>query len=148
MERLRGSAETTVDEKGRFKVPAVFRAQIEETYGNEFFVTSIDGVDVLVYPMPVWNGIEEKLAVLPAVHRAKQKFLTRVNTFGQAAKMDGQGRLLVPALLRESAGVTGEALVLGQTDHLLLVEKAKHLSALKAGTFTDEDYDELSRHLV
>jgi MraZ protein len=148
MERLRGSAETTVDEKGRFKVPAVFRTQIEETYGNEFFVTSIEGVDVLVYPMPVWNGIEEKLAALPAVHRAKQKFLTRVNTFGQVAKMDGQGRLLVPALLRESAGVTGEALVLGQTDHLLLVEKSKHLSALKAGTFTDEDYDELSRHLV
>jgi MraZ protein len=148
MERLRGSAETTVDEKGRFKVPAVFRTQIEETYGNEFFVTSIEGADVLVYPMPVWNGIEEKLAALPAVHRAKQKFLTRVNTFGQAAKMDGQGRLLVPALLRESAGVTGEALVLGQTDHLLLVEKSKHLSALKAGTFTDEDYDELSRHLV
>src|SRR5207244_11164706 len=82
MERLRGSAETTVDDKGRFKVPAVFRAPIEETFGNEFFVTSIEGVDVLVYPMPVWNAIEEKLAALPAVHRAKQKFLTRVNTFG------------------------------------------------------------------
>ena len=148
MERLRGSAETTVDEKGRFKVPAAFRAEIEETYGTEFFVTSIDGADVLVYPMPIWNGIEEKLAALPAVHRAKQKFLTRVNTFGSAAKMDGQGRLLVPALLRESSGIAGEALLLGQTDHLRLVEKSKHLSALKAGTFTDEDYDELSRHLV
>src|SRR5437667_4123335 len=102
MERLRGSAETTVDDKGRFKVPAVFRAEIEETYGVEFFVTSIEGVEVLVYPMPVWNAIEEKLAALPAVHRAKQKFLTRVNTFGGPAKMDGQGRLLVPALLRES----------------------------------------------
>jgi len=148
MDRLRGSAETTVDEKGRFKVPAIFRAPIEEAFGNEFFVTSIDGVDVLVYPMPVWNGIEEKLALLPAVHRAKLKFLTRVNTFGQAAKMDGQGRLLVPSLLRESAAVSGEALVLGQTDHLLLVDRGRHLSALKAGTFTDEDYDELSRHLV
>lgn len=157
MERLRGSAETTVDEKGRFKVPAAFRSEIEETYGTEFFVTSIDGADVLVYPMPIWNAIEEKLAALPAVHRAKQKFLTRVNTFGSAAKMDGQGRLLVPALLRESSGFAGTAersgagyvaLVLGQTDHLRLVEKSKHLSALKAGTFTDEDYDELSRHLV
>ena len=148
MERPRGSAETTVDEKGRFKVPAVFRAEIEDTYGTEFFVTSIDGADVLVYPMPIWNAIEEKLAALPAVHRAKQKFLTRVNTFGGAAKMDGQGRLLVPALLRESSGLAGEALVLGQTDHLRLVEKSKHLSAIKAGTFTDEDYDELSRHLV
>jgi MraZ protein len=148
MERLRGSADTTVDEKGRFKVPAVFRAPIEETFGNEFFVTSLTGADVLVYPMPVWNGIEEKLAQLPAVHRAKQLYLTRVNTFGGTGKMDGQGRLLIPALLRESAAITGEALVLGQTDHLKLVDRAKHLEALKAGTFTDEDYDELSRHLT
>jgi MraZ protein len=148
MERLRGSAETTVDEKGRFKVPAVFRSPIEESFGVEFFVTSITGADVLIYPMPVWNAIEEKLAALPAVHRAKSKFLERVSTFGQTAKMDAQGRLLVPSLLRDNAGIQGEALVLGKTDYLQLVDRAKHLSALKASTFTDEDYDEISRHLV
>ena len=99
MDRLRGSAETTVDEKGRFKVPAVFREAIESVYGGEFFVTSIKGDDVLIYPMPVWNALEEKLAALPAVHRAKLKFLERVNTYGQVARMDAQGRLLVPSLL-------------------------------------------------
>ena len=65
MERLRGSAETTVDEKGRFKVPAIFRVPIEEAWGNEFFLTSITGRDVLVYPMPVWNAFEEKLVSIP-----------------------------------------------------------------------------------
>lgn len=148
MERLRGSAETTVDEKGRFKVPAVFRAPIEETFGPEFFVTSITGQDVLVYPMPVWNAFEEKLAALPAVHRAKAKFLERFNTFGQTARMDGQGRLLIPSLLRETSGVAGDALVLGQTDHLKLVDRTKHLKTLKAVAITDEDYDELARHLL
>ncbi len=148
MERLRGSAETTVDDKGRFKVPAVFRAPIEESYGSEFFVTSITGQDVLVYPMPVWNAIEEKLASLPAVHRAKAKFLERYNTFGQTCRMDAQGRLLIPALLRETSGVDGDALVLGQTDHLKLVDRTKHLKNLKAAVITDEDYDELSRHLL
>jgi MraZ protein len=148
MDRLRGSAETTVDEKGRFKVPAVFREPVESAFGSDFFITSISGGDVLVYPMPVWNAIEEKLAQLPAVHRAKSKFLVRVNTFGQAAKMDSQGRLLVPSLLRESAAIVGEALVLGKTDHLLLVARERHLASLKETTFTDEDYDELSRHLV
>lgn len=148
MERLRGSAETTVDEKGRFKVPVVFRERVEEAYGGEFFVTSITGVDVLIYPMPVWNGLEEKLAAMPAVHRAKAKFLERFNTFGQAARMDPQGRLLIPSLLREISGLMGDALVLGQTDHMKLVDRAKHLKALKATAITDEDYDELSRHLV
>jgi MraZ protein len=148
MERLRGSAETTIDEKGRFKVPAVFREPIEETFGVEFFVTSITGTDVLVYPMPVWNVFEEKLARLPAVHRAKTKFLERFNTFGQVAKMDGQGRLLIPSLLRETSGVAGEALVLGQTDYLKLVDRARHLKTLQDTKITDEDYDELARHLV
>ena len=148
MGRLRGSAETTVDEKGRFKVPAVFREPIEEMYGTEFFLTSITGVDVLIYPMPVWNAFEEKLAALPAVHRQKAKFQDRFNTFGQAAVMDPQGRLIVPSLLRETSGISGEALVLGQTDHLKLVDRTRHLKALKAATITDEDYDALSRHLV
>lgn len=147
MERLRGSAETTIDEKGRFKVPAVFRQPIEETYGVDFFVTSVTGHDVLVYPMPVWSGIEEKLAKAPAVLPAKRKFLERVNTFGQVAKMDAQGRLLIPSLLRETSGIAGDGLVLGQTDFLKLVDRAKHLESLRATAMSDEDYDELSRHL-
>ncbi len=148
MDRLRGSAETTVDEKGRFKVPSVFRAPIEETFGPEFFLTSISGVDVLIFPMPVWNALEEKLAAMPAIHRAKAKFQERFNTYGQVARMDAQGRLLVPSLLREVSALEGDALVLGQTDHLRLVDRAKHLKALRSATITDEDYDELARHLV
>jgi len=148
MDRLRGSAETTVDEKGRFKVPSVFRAPIEETFGPEFFLTSISGVDVLVFPMPVWNALEEKLAAMPAIHRAKAKFQERLNTYGQVARMDAQGRLLVPALLREVSGIEGDALVLGQTDHLKLVDRVKHLKSIRTTTITDEDYDELARHLV
>jgi MraZ protein len=148
MDRLRGSAETTVDDKGRFKVPSVFRAPIEETFGPEFFLTSISGVDVLIFPMPVWNAVEEKLAAMPAIHRARAKFQERFNTFGQAARMDAQGRLLVPSLLREVSALEGEALVLGQTDHLKLVDRAKHLKNLRTVTITDEDYDELARHMV
>ena len=148
MDRLRGSAETTVDEKGRFKVPSVFRAPIEETFGPEFFLTSISGVDVLIFPMPVWNAVEEKLAAMPAIHRAKAKFQERFNTYGQVARMDAQGRLLVPSLLREISALEGDALVLGQTDHLRLVDRTKHLKNLRTATVTDEDYDELARHLV
>ncbi len=148
MERLRGSAETTVDEKGRFKVPAIFREPIEEAWGSDFFLTSITGRDVLVYPMPVWNDFEEKVAKLPPVHRARTKFLERFNTFGQVVRMDVQGRLLIPSLLRDVARITGEALVLGQTDHLKLVNRTLHLKALRAEKLTDEDYDALSSHLL
>ncbi len=147
MDRLRGSAETTVDEKGRFKVPAVFREPIETTYGVDFFITSITGLDVLVYPMPVWNIFEEKLAALPVVHRTKSKFLERYNTFGQTTRMDSQGRLVIPSLLRDSARILGEALALGQTDHLKLVDRNRHLDALKVSAITDEDFDALEKSL-
>ena len=68
MERLRGSAESTVDEKGRIKVPARFREPLETAYGSEFFITSVTGVEILVYPLPVWAAFEEKLAALMGGH--------------------------------------------------------------------------------
>jgi MraZ protein len=147
MDRLRGSADTTVDDKGRFKVPVIFREPIESAFGAEFFVTSLTGTEILVYPMPVWNDFEERLAKLSLVSRVRDKFLERYNTFGQVAKMDGQGRVLIPSLLRETSGISGEALVLGQTDHLKVVDKVRHLSQLKATSITDEDHQELSRLL-
>ncbi len=94
------------------------------------------------------KGTEEKLAALPTIHRGKTKFQERLNTFGQVARMDAQGRLLIPSLLRETSGIGGDALILGQIDYLKLVDRAKHLKSLKAQLVTDEDYDELSRHLV
>ena len=147
MERLRGSAESTVDEKGRFKVPAAFRGAIESAYGGEFFVTSVTGTEIFVYPLPVWAAFEEKLAALPFVHRGRQKFLERYNTYGQTVRMDGQGRLLIPALLRETSGVGSEVLVLGQADHLKVVDRTRHFAALSAAPVTDEDYDDLARAL-
>jgi MraZ protein len=147
MERLRGSAESTVDDKGRIKVPAAFREPIESAYGNEFFVTSVSGTEILVYPLPVWAAFEEKLAALPFVHRARQKFLERYNTYGQTVRMDAQGRLLIPALLRETSGIGSEVLVLAQADSLKVVDRARHFAALASAPVTDEDYDDLARSL-
>ena len=147
MEHLRGSAESTVDEKGRFKVPAKFREAVESAGGGEFFVTSVTGVEILVYPLPVWAAFEEKLAALPFVHRARAKFLERYNTYGQTVRMDGQGRILIPALLRESSGIGSEVLVLGQANSLKVVDKTRHFAALASAPITDEDYDDLARSL-
>ena len=147
MERLRGSAESTVDEKGRFKVPSIFREPIESAFGSEFFVTSVTGIEILVYPLPVWAAFEEKLAALPFVHRTRQKFLERYNTYGQTVRMDAQGRILIPALLRETSGIGSEVLVLAQADSLKVVDRTRHFAALASVPVTDEDYDDLARAL-
>jgi MraZ protein len=147
MDRFRGSAPARVDEKGRLKVPNVFRAQIEEAFGPEIFVTSVHGTNVLLYPLAIWRALEEKLAALPAVHRAKAKFLERVNYYGQDAALDGQGRILIPQILRDAAKLPADVVVTGNIDHLVVSDHGALSSRLATEDFTSEDYDELSKAL-
>ena len=147
MDRFRGSAPARVDEKGRLKVPNVFRAQIEEAFGPEIFVTSVHGTNVLLYPLAIWRALEEKLAALPAVHRAKNKFLERVNYYGQDGALDGQGRILIPQILRDAAKLPADVVVTGNIDHLVVSDHGALSSRLATEDFTSEDYDELSKAL-
>jgi MraZ protein len=147
MDRFRGSAPARLDEKGRLKVPNLFRQQIEEAFGPEMFVTSLHGREVLLYPLPIWRTLEEKLASLPAIHRAKRKFLERVNYFGQDASLDAQGRILIPQILRDTAKLPADLVVTGNIDHLVVSDRGALSSRLSSEDFMPEDYDELARLL-
>ena len=142
---LRGNHPARIDDKGRIKVPNGFRTLIEQQYGAELFVTSVTGEYVRLYPMAVWLEVERRLAAVPSTNPSKQRFLDRVNFFGQAAAMDKQGRVVLPQLLRESAAMAGEVSVLGQQNHLA-VWNQKRLSErlFKKEPFTDDDGTVLS----
>ena len=148
MDRFRGSAPARLDEKGRLKVPTLFRELIEENFGRDLFVTSIDGRQVLLYPLPVWQALEETLAQAPAIHRGKNRFLERVNYYGQDAKLDGQGRVLIPQILRDSAKLPPDVVVTGNIDHLVVSDHGALAKRLSSEEFTPEDYDELSKLLL
>jgi MraZ protein len=142
---LRGNAPATIDEKGRLKIPSGFRAHIEESWGSDFYVTSLSGESVLIYPLPIWQEIEERLAKLPSLNPTKKKFLDRTNFFGQVTAADKSGRILIPVLLRESAQMTGEVAVLGYLDHLDVWNQKRFLGRIKDQAFTEEDHDTLSK---
>ena len=78
---LRGNAPAKIDDKGRLKVPNGFRVLMQREYGRDVFVTSLTGDSVRIYPMPVWQAIEQKLAAMPSTHPARLKFLDRVNFY-------------------------------------------------------------------
>jgi MraZ protein len=141
---LRGNAPATVDEKGRLKIPSSFRAHIDESWGSDFYVTSLSGESVLIYPLPIWQEIEERLAKLPSLNSTKKKFLDRTNFYGQVTAADKSGRILIPTLLRESAQMAGEVAVLGYLDHLDVWNQKRFLDRLKTQEFTEEDQDTLS----
>ena len=141
---LRGNSLAKVDEKGRLKVPAAFRSVIEPEYGTDFFVTSLRGESVRVYPMPVYARLEERLAQSSAVKPMVSKLRTWLNYYGQMASMDGQGRVLIHPFLRETAGIDGEVTVLGQQNFLEVWNRGQFEERLRRSPLTDEDQIELA----
>ena len=136
---FRGNHPTRVDEKGRLKVPAEFKRVIDEKYAQRFYITSLDGVVAQIYPFEEWERIEQKLASLSTYNPTKKKFLTRVNYYGQVVEMDGQGRLLIPQILRQSAHIKGEVAVLGNLTYLEVRNMEALDKEIKEQAFTDED---------
>ena len=136
---FRGNHPTRVDEKGRLKVPAEFKRVVDEKYGNQFYITSLDGTSALVYPFEEWQRLEEKLAKLSSFNPTKKKFLNRTNYYGQVVEMDAQGRLLMPALVRDAGDIKGDVAVLGQLTHLEVRNLEGFRKEIEQNPFTAED---------
>ena len=144
---FRGNYPTRMDDKGRLKVPADFKHEIEERFtssNGKFYVTSRDGKMAEVYPMEEWERIEAKLDQLPTTNPAVRKFLDATNYYGQVVEMDGQGRLLMPGLLREAANLQGEVAVVGNLRRLLVRNMEAYTKKVVENPVTDEDNKALS----
>jgi MraZ protein len=136
---FRGNHPARIDEKGRLKIPAEFKRVIDEKYAQKFYITSLDGRVAQVYPFEEWERIEQKLASLSTFNPTKKKFLNRVNYYGQVVEMDGQGRVLVPQILRESGQIRGEVAVLGNLTYLEVRNMEALQKEITEQAFTDED---------
>ena len=141
---FRGSSPAKIDDKGRLKVPTEFRRILEESHGREVFITSVLGRSAMLYPLTVWEGIERKLAEVPSSDRAKQRFLERVNYFGQQLRLDAQGRVVIPQILRERAEILGEVVVSGRIEHLEVWNRERFDQKLVEEPFTEEDFEALA----
>ena len=135
---MRGSHLATVDEKGRVKIPADFLAELRK-YGTKFYVTSAKGDHARVYPMKVWEEIEKKLAKMSSYEPKRRKFLQRTNYYGQVVDVDGQGRILIPPVLRESAEMKGEVQIQGQLTYLEIWNHARFQALLNNDPVTADD---------
>ncbi|HEV2718501.1 MAG TPA: division/cell wall cluster transcriptional repressor MraZ [Thermoanaerobaculia bacterium] len=145
---LMGHAPAKVDDKGRLKIPAEFRKIIESKFGPDCFITSEDGQRALIYPMAVWFDYQARLAKVPSASQPKKKLLERLNYFGQASSMDQQGRVLIPAVLRDVAAIAEDVVVVGNNDHLIVWNEERIQRRLAENPLTDEDYKELELHGV
>ena len=130
---FRGAQATKVDDKGRIKLPADTKRMVEEQYPDlKMYVTSTDGEVVKIFPMSEWLTVESSLQQSGpeakdsgAAARKKALFLTSV--YGSEETLDGQGRILVPAVLRDSAGM--------RSSDVRLIWQGNHLEALSEKVF-------------
>ncbi len=142
---LRGNFPAKIDDKCRLKIPTAFRTVVEEQFGREVYVTSVRGDSVRIYPMAVWLEIERKLGNSASLDPARERFLARVNYFGQVAEIDRQGRVVIHQRLRDAAEMAGEVDVLGQYNFLEVWNHERFTAKLEREPFTDDDARELAR---
>src|SRR5688572_19534791 len=96
--------------------------------------------------MQVWLSIEQKLSAMPANHPSRLKFLDRVNYFGQTGELDAQGRVVIPAHLRDGASIVGDVRVIGRIDHVEVWNEDRFVQKLQREPWADEDGLRLSEH--
>jgi MraZ protein len=137
VEIFRGSYQASIDDKGRLKLPARLKSQLEGWFGSQVFVTSLTPYELRVYPLPVWEELEQRYLARPALDPLVQRLLEHAN-YGHEAEMDTQGRVLVPALLREIMDVTSEVVVSGRGRFLAVVSRDRAHAEL-AKPFTHEE---------
>ncbi len=106
-----GEYQHNVDKKGRAFIPSKFRDELGETF---MMCRSIDSRPCLrIYSLEEWNVLDEKLRALPA--RAGD-FKRKIYSSATLLECDAQGRILIPAKLREFAALEGEACFIGMSD--------------------------------
>ena len=141
---LRGNAPAKVDGKGRLKLPSAFRTVLEPRYGREYFVTSLRGDCVRIYPMEIYADFEERMLQSSQVEPLVSRLRDAVNYYGQSASMDAQGRILIHPLLREKASIDGEVAVLGQQNFLVVWNRGLFEQRLESNPLTDDDLGTLA----
>lgn len=139
MHMFMGEYNHTIDAKGRLIIPAKFR----EVLGDEFVVTKgMDGC-LFVFDNSEWQAFAEKLRSLPMIDKEVRQF-TRFFLAGAASvEVDKQGRILLPSVLRDFAGITRDTVLIGVGSRIEIWSKDRW-----EGTVTYQDMDEISTHMV
>ena len=112
---FRGVSVCHVDVKGRFAMPTKYRPSFQFNDFQQCVIT-IDTEDdcLLLYPVRIWEGIEEKLQSISGLNRKVRRVQRLLIGHATECDLDANGRLLLPQLLREHACVEKKLIMVGQ----------------------------------
>lgn len=111
---FRGVNNINLDAKGRLAIPTRYREELMGSCASQLVVTVDRDKCLLVYPLPEWEEIERKLVRLPSLNKQAKRLQRLLIGHATECEMDGQGRVLLSAPLREFAGLNKKAVLIGQ----------------------------------
>lgn len=131
----------TIDSKGRLIIPAKFR----DGLGDRFVVTK--GLDncLFVYPSEEWKVLEQKLKALPFTNKDARAFVRFFFSGATECELDKQGRVVLPATLRNYAKLEKEVVVIGVSSRVEIWSKAIWEEYCQEA---ENDYEEIAEKIV
>lgn len=122
--QFRETTANTIDPKGRISIPARFRDIIRGD-GGRVFVTRLDNA-LNAYTSAEWLKIERRILEMAETSMETRRF--RRFFVGGAAECicDKQGRILIPAMLRQYAGLEKHAVLVGQINHFQIWDRDRY----------------------
>jgi MraZ protein len=142
-----GNPKTRMDERGRLKMPADFKAFIDRKYGkgyNTFYITSRDGESAEIFPLKEWLKVQSMILDMPQSSSARRKLLESDNLYGDRVDMDPQGRMQIPEELRTKADLAGDVKVYGEGHFLRVTSLKKLREKVDANRLTEQELDSLA----
>ena len=148
---FRGANKLTLDAKGRMVMPTRYRERLQERCGGKLVVTVDKDQCLLIYPLPDWEEIERKLMWLPTLDPRARRLQRLMVGHATDLELDGHGRVLLPANLREYGLLTRDAMLIGQGVRFELWDEARWnerrdewLASEEAATDLSADLETLS----
>lgn len=121
-----------LDEKGRLIIPARYRPQLRQ---GAILTRGLDN-NLVIYPDETWRAVSERLNELPITHPTARALRRLLFSGAVEISLDRQGRVLIPAYLREYAALDGEVLIAGMETFLELWKPSSWQAALNGVTHT------------
>ncbi|MFK8260269.1 division/cell wall cluster transcriptional repressor MraZ [Erwinia sp. AnSW2-5] len=112
---FRGATLVNLDSKGRLAVPTRYRETlIGESQGQMVCTIDLHQPCLLLYTLPEWEVIEQKLSRLSSMNPAERRVQRLLLGHASECQMDNAGRLLLANTLRQHASLTKEVMLVGQ----------------------------------
>ena len=133
---FQGASQLNLDAKGRLAVPTRHREALAALGGGTLVLTAHPDSCLLLYPLPAWEPIRNRIMSFPALDRTASLWKRLLVGFAEDVVLDNAGRILVSPELRGFAAIEKQVMFVGQGSHFEiwnLDSWGKQLEALRQG---------------